>query len=197
MQYNTQRTQLIIPEYGRHVQSMVNQCLEIQDKEKRNNQAKAIIEVMGVLNPHLRDVPDFQHKLWDHLHIMSNYQLEVDSPFPQPIKEELTKKPDRMPYPKANSQYKYYGDNIKKMIQQALTWEEGEKKEALIYVIANHMKKCYLNWNKDTVEDQVIFNHLKELSNGKIDLTNQQETLSASEKLLSLPTKKNKKKNKR
>lgn len=156
----------------------------IDDKEERNKAAKYIIDVMGTLNPHLRDVPDFQHKLWDQLFIMSDFKLDVDSPYPIPSREVLNQKPERLAYPQNFPKYRFYGNNIKYMIDVANKWEEGELKNALIIVIANHMKKCYLSWNKDTVEDSAIFNHLYELSNGKIDLRKSEEELSTSYDLI-------------
>jgi len=184
LEYNSEREHLIIPEYGRHVQKLVNHCVKLETKEERNKMANAIIEVMGNLQPHLRDVPDFKHKLWDQLFIMSDFNLDADSPYPTPSKEELTAKPEKLGYPKSASKYKFYGNNIQTMIDTALTWEEGELKEALVYTIANHMKKCYLNWNKDTVDDAVIFKHLTELSQGKLNLSTTDETLSESKNLL-------------
>lgn len=182
MEYNTARKALIIPEYGRHIQQMVDHCLMIEDEEKRNEFAEIIVEVLGELNPHLRDVPDFQHKLWDQLFIMSKFKLDVRSPYPIPTQEEVSRKPNRVPYPKGEYKYKYYGKNIRSMIKVALEWE-GDKQEGLIMVIANHMKKCYLLWNKDTVEDHTIFDHLFELSDGKIDLRNSDEVLMSSDKV--------------
>ena len=184
MEYNTSLSKLIIPEYGRHIQKLVNHCVSLDTKEERNTMAKAIIDVMGNLQPHLRDVPDFKHKLWDQLHIMSDFKLDADSPYEKPSKEELQEKPDRLKYPKSASKYRFYGNNIQIMIDTALTWEEGEMKEALVYTIANHMKKCFLSWNKDTVEDAIIFDHLFELSNGKFDLRNSDEVLSEAKELL-------------
>ena len=184
LEYNSERSKLIIPEYGRHIQKLVNHCVSLDTKEERNTMAKAIIDVMGNLQPHLRDVPDFKHKLWDQLHIMSDFKLDADSPYEKPSKEELQEKPDRLKYPKSASKYRFYGNNIQIMIDTALTWEEGEMKEALIYTIANHMKKCFLSWNKDTVEDAIIFDHLFELSNGKFDLRNSDEVLSEAKELL-------------
>ena len=139
---------------------------------------------MGNLQPHLRDVPDFKHKLWDQLYIMSDFKLDAESPYERPSKEELQEKPQPLAYPKSANKYRFYGNNIQIMIDTALTWDEGEMKEALVYSIANHMKKCFLNWNKDTVEDDVIFSHLYELSIGKIDIRNSEEVLSESKKLL-------------
>ena len=184
MEYNTLRTQLIIPEYGRHIQEMVNHCKTITDETERNGFAEIIIEVMGELNPHLRDVPDFQHKLWDQLFIMAEFDLDVKSPYPIPTKKDtVNSKPNKVNYPQSIYKYRYYGNNIRKMIDVAVTWEEGEKSEGLYFAIANHMKKCYLLWNKDTVDDQVIFNHLFELSNGKIDLRKVEDHLVSPERL--------------
>ncbi len=184
LEYNSERSLLIIPEYGRHVQQLVNHCKALETKEERNTMAKAIVDVMGNLQPHLRDVPDFKHKLWDQLFIMSGFELDADAPYDKPSKEELQEKPAALPYPKSASKYRFYGNNIQTMIDVALTWEEGEKREALVFTIANHMKKCYLNWNKDTVDDTVIFKHLFELSAGKIDLRESEELLSESKNLL-------------
>ena len=184
LEYNSEREKLIIPEYGRHIQKLVYHCLNIENVDERNKMAKAIVDVMGNLQPHLRDVPDFKHKLWDQLFIMSDFKLEVDSPFEKPEKEVLQAKPGPLEYPKLASKYRFYGNNSQTMIDTSLTWDEGEARDALYYTIANHMKKCYLNWNKDTVEDQVIFTHLNELSNGKINLLNSGEKLSEVKNLL-------------
>ena len=184
LEYNSEREHLIIPEYGRHIQKLLNYCVAIEDVVERNKMANAIVDVMGNLQPHLRDVPDFKHKLWDQLFIMSDYKLEVDSPYPKPEIEILSAKPESLPYPKTASKYRFYGNNIQIMIDTALSWEEGELKDALIFSIANHMKKCYLNWNKDTVEDVVIFKHLEELSGGKIKLSAEKEELSDPKNLL-------------
>lgn len=177
LEYNSERKYLIIPEYGRHLQKLIDQATEIPDREERNKAAKYIIQVMGGLNPHLRDVPDFQHKLWDQIFIMSDFRLDVDSPFPIPSREVLQLKPDPLKYPQNFPKYRFYGNNIKYMIDVANQWEEGEMKSALVKVIANHMKKSYLSWNKDTVKDEVIFEHLYELSDGKINLMQSSEEL--------------------
>ncbi len=184
LEYNTERTKLIIPEYGRHFQKMVDYCVSIEDPEERNRVAQSIISVMGNLQPHLRDVPDFQHKLWDQLFIMSDFKLDVDSPFPITTKEMLQQRPDPLEYPQNHPKYRFYGNNIKRMIDVAVKWEKGAKRDGLEYAIANHMKKCYLNWNKDTVDDQVIFDHLYELSDGEIDLASDGENLTESGQFL-------------
>ena len=167
----------MIPEYGRHLQKLINQAVVVSDRDQRNKMARYIIQVMGNLNPHLRDVPDFQHKLWDQLFIMSDFKLEVDSPYPILSREVLQMKPDRLEYPQNFPKYRFYGNNIKYMIDVDNKWEEGDMKSVLIKVIANHMKKSYLSWNKDTVKDDVIFEHLYELSNGKINLLESAEEL--------------------
>jgi hypothetical protein len=184
LQYNSERTPLIIPEYGRHLHIMVNQMLETEDREERNKKAKAIIGVMGNLNPHLRDVPDFQHKLWDQLFIMSDFNLDVDSPFEKPIRELLEERPQPLTYPQNFPKYRFYGNNIKSMIDVARKWEEGEMKDALVFNIANHMKKCFLSWNKDTVDDQVIFNHLTELSENTLSVNPTHLPLTSSDEFL-------------
>lgn len=182
--YNSDRPKLIIPEYGRHIQKMVDHALTKTDKEERNKVANSIIAVMGNLNPHLRDVPDFQHKLWDQLYIISDFKLDVDSPFGKPVKEELLEKATPLEYPQNFPKYRFYGNNIKRMIDVANSWEDGDMKEGLVMTIATHMKKCFLNWNKDSVDDHVIYNHLFELSEGKIDLRNKEEKLVDSLTLL-------------
>lgn len=175
IEYNTERSQLIIPEYGRHFQKMVDHAVSIADREERNKVAQSIISVMGNLQPHLRDVPEFQHKLWDQLFIMSDFKLEVDSPFPITTKEMLQERPEPLEYPQDFPKYRYYGNNIKRMVDVAISWEKGDKRDGLEYAIANHMKKCYLNWNKDTVDDSAIFKHLLDLSDGQIDLASGDE----------------------
>ena len=189
LEYNTERDHLIIPEYGRHLQKMINHAMVQESKESRNRLAKAIISVMGNMQPHLRDVPDFQHKLWDQLFIMSDFKLDADSPFEKPSKEILNTSPDPLPYPQNYPKYRFYGNNIKTMIDAASSWEEGEMKNALIFTIANHMKKSFLSWNKDTVEDAVIFDHLFELSNGRIDIRNSEKQLTESSQLLKMQRK--------
>ena len=184
LEYNTEREELIIPEYGRHIQKMINYASSRESKEERNKLANSIISVMGNLQPHLRDVSDFQHKLWDQLFIMSNFKLDADSPFEKPSKEILNAKPEPLSYPQNFPKYRFYGNNIKIMIDEAVKWDDGEMKEALVLTIANHMKKCFLNWNKDSVKDQVIFDHLYELSDSKIDIRDSKEELLDSALLL-------------
>ncbi len=184
LEYNTERERLIIPEYGRHLQKMVNQLRAIEDREEQNKVAKSIIAVMGNLQPHLRDVPDFQHKLWDQLFIVAEFDLDVDSPYETPSKEKLEERPEPLEYPQNFPKYRFYGNNIKRMIDQAIQWEKGDKRDALEFAIANHMKKCFLNWNKDTVDDDVIFKHLFELSEGQINMAKKEEDLRDANRLV-------------
>jgi hypothetical protein len=141
------------------------------------------------MNPHLRDVPDFQHKLWDQLFIISDFKLDVESPFPKPTREMLEERPEMLEYPQNFPKYRFYGNNINRMINEVKDWEEGPLKEGLVLTIANHMKKSYLNWNRDAVDDDVIFGHLFELSGGKINLKNADEDLSDSSNLIRGPKK--------
>ena len=171
MEYNTNRTKLLMPEYGRNIQQMVEYCKSLPSKEERNEVAKTIVEFMGQRNPHLRDEENYKHKLWDHLYILADYNLDVDAPYPFPTREELAQKPNRMDYPSFENEYKFYGKSILQLIDRAIELEEGEEKEALIQVIANNMKKSYNVYNKEHVQDEVIFRHLKELSQDKLDLT--------------------------
>jgi len=171
MEYNTQKTQLHLPEYGRIIQQLVERCKELTSKEERNEMAMAIIDFMGQRNPQLRDEENYKHKLWDHLFILAEYDLDVDSPYPFPTREELAEKPKRMEYPKLQGDFKFYGKSILQLIEKAIELEQGDEKEALIEVIANNMKKSYNVYNKEHVTDDVIFRHLKELSENRLDLT--------------------------
>ncbi len=172
MEYNTQRTQLNMPEYGRMIQQLVERCKELSTKEERNEMAMAIIDFMGQRNPQLRDEDNYKHKLWDHLYILANHDLDIDPVYPFPTKEELEEKPKRMEYPKLQGDFKFYGKSILQLIEKAIELEPGDEKEALIEVIANNMKKSYNVYNKEHVTDDVIFRHLKELSANRLDLTN-------------------------
>lgn len=171
MEYNTNRLKLQLPEYGRIIQQLVERCKELPTKEERNEMAVAIVDFMGQRNPQLRDEENYKHKLWDHLFILSNYDLDVDSPFPFPTLEELSEKPKKMEYPALQGEYKFYGKSILQLIEKAIELEAGEEKEALIQVIANNMKKSYNVYNKEHVQDEVIFKHLRDLSENHLDLT--------------------------
>ena len=168
--YNTRRKRLILPEYGRNIQTMVDHLATIQDREERNRAARTIISVMGNLYPHLRDIPDFRHKLWDHLAIMSNFTLDIDSPYPLPSKEKLQEKPKKVPYSNHRIKYRHYGLLTEKLVEKIKEMKNPEQKRALTVLTATHMKKSFLTWNKDSVDDEVIWGHLSELSDGKLDV---------------------------
>ncbi|MES2133285.1 MAG: DUF4290 domain-containing protein [Bacteroidota bacterium] len=168
MEYNTQLPHLQIPEYGRNIQVMIDHCITIEDRDERNKCAKAIIQIMGQLNPHLRDIADFTHKLWDHLFVISKFKLDVDSPYPRPNAETFTTKPKVVPYPATKIRYKHYGKTIERIIDVAKTYDEGAEKQELTRLIANHLKKSYVNWNKDSVTDDVIFKQFKEMTNNEL-----------------------------
>ena len=171
MEYNTKRDPLTIPEYGRHVQKMINHAISITDKEERQKCVEAIIAFMGQMNPHLRDVKEFTHKLWDHLHIMSDFKLEVEAPYPKPEAEKLLEKPDPMAYPGNKIKFSYYGNTIQSMIATAMEME-GAEKEIMSGMIANQMKKSYILFNESSVDNNMIRLHLKQLSNGNLTLAN-------------------------
>lgn len=160
-----------MPEYGRIIQQLVERCKELPTKEERSEMAMAIIDFMGQRNPQLRDEENYKHKLWDHLFILADYDLDVESPYPFPTPEQLAEKPKRMEYPKLQGEFKFYGKSILQLIEKAIELETGDEKEALIEVIANNMKKSYNVYNKEHVTDDVIFRHLKELSENRLDLT--------------------------
>jgi hypothetical protein len=168
MEYNTSKPGLFLPEYGRHIQNMIETACDIRDREERNKVAKAIIVVMGQLNPHLRDITDYTHKLWDHLFIISNFKLDVDSPYPKPSPETFTTKPDRVKYPHHNIKFKHYGKIVEAFVEKAMSIEEGDEKVAFTEDVANLMKKSYINWNKDVVNDEIILDHMALLSDGKL-----------------------------
>ena len=168
--YNTTRSELILAEYGRNVQNMVKYIITLPTKEERNKYAQAVIDLMGFLNPHLRDVADFKHKLWDHLHIISNYQIDVDSPYPKPTPEAKEVKPDHIGYPQQRIKFKHYGKTVEKLIATAIEEQNPERKQEMVQGIANFMKMAYVQWNKDNVADEVIIKNLKELSEGQLVL---------------------------
>ncbi len=170
MEYNTQLPHLQIPEYGRNIQVMIEHAVTIEDRDERNKCAKAIIQIMGQLNPHLRDISDYTHKLWDHLFLISKFKLDVDSPYPKPNAETFTTKPKTVPYPATKIRYKHYGKTIERIIDVAKTYQEGDEKKELTRLIANHLKKSYVNWNKDSVTDDVIFKQFKEMTNNELHI---------------------------
>ncbi|MBS1592303.1 MAG: DUF4290 domain-containing protein [Bacteroidetes bacterium] len=172
MEYNTTRSYLSMREYGRHIQGMVDYVLTIEDRTKRNEQAKAVIELMGFLNPHLRNVEDFRHMLWDHLFFISDFKLEVDSPYPIPQKETYKAKPDALPYPKRKPRYSHLGKNLELVIDKALKEEDAEKKAGFAHAIAYYMKLSYSNWHKELVHDDAIRSELDNITGGELEFSN-------------------------
>lgn len=184
MEYNSQRPRLIISEYGRHVQRMVDHACATEDREERNQLAKQIIAVMGQLNPHLRDMSDFRHKLWDHLFIMSDFKLDVDSPYPIPTRESLNVKPEKLNYPSNHIQFRHYGKVVERMIDTAKNMEDGPLKDSMVSAIAHHLKKSYLAWNRDSVHDETIFKDLNKLSGGALSMPEGAQLGAATEVLV-------------
>ncbi|MDN3547045.1 DUF4290 domain-containing protein [Mucilaginibacter aquaedulcis] len=168
--YNSTRNKLILSEYGRNVQNMVKYIVALPTKEERNRYAQVVIDLMGFLNPHLRDVADFKHKLWDHLHIISDYQIDVDSPYPKPSPEAIHIKPQPLRYPNQRIKYKHYGKTIELMIEKAKAIEDPDRKRHMVQAIANFMKMAYVQWNKDSVSDESILADLFALSGGTLKL---------------------------
>ena len=171
MQYNPQQKTTPLPEYGRSIHNMVDPALTIQDPAERQRCANTIINIMGGMFPHLRDVPDFKHKLWDHLAIMSDFKLEINYPYELIKKDNLSTKPDVINYPATRIRYRHYGRLVEKLIKEASAMPEGEEQQNLVALICNHMRKDYIAWNKDTVDDQKIAQDLHELSKGQLTMT--------------------------
>jgi hypothetical protein len=169
--YNTQRKRMALPEYGRNVQKMVDHIKSIKDRDERNRAAKTIISIMGNLNPHLRDIGDFKHKLWDHLAIIADFELDIDSPYTVPEELKRIEKPNQIPYMQGEIRFLHYGRIIAMMIEAATELEDGEEKEYLTTLIVNQMKKSYVTWNRSQVADEVIINDMKVLSKGKLKMT--------------------------
>ena len=168
LDYNTQREKLNMPEYGRHVQKMVEYVASLPDKEKRNEQIQSVIQVMGTLNPQLRDINDFKHKLWDHVQVISDFKIDIDSPYPTPTRESLSTAPSPIPLQKTPVKAAHYGRNIQNMIEVIAQREDDETKTYMIKTLASYMKQQYLIWNKDSVSEETIFNDIYKLSDGRI-----------------------------
>jgi hypothetical protein len=168
--YNSTRNKLILSEYGRNVQNMVKYIVALPTKEERNRYAQVVIDLMGFLNPHLRDVADFKHKLWDHLHIISDFKIDVDSPYPKPAPDAIHLKPEPLKYPHQRIRSKHYGKTIELMIEKAKSIEEPERRQHMVQAIANFMKMAYVQWNKDSVADEIILADLRSMSAGELKL---------------------------
>jgi hypothetical protein len=179
MEYNTEREQLIIPEYGRHVQKMINHATTLSNKIEQQKCVDAIIAFMGQMNPHLRDVKEFTHKLWDHLHIMSDFKLEIESPYTKPEIAKLEERPEKMTYPGNKIRFSYYGNTIETMIVTAINMEE-DKKEIMTGMIANQMKKSYILFNASSVDNNMIRLHLKQMSENQLNLADDFEFIRSA-----------------
>src|SRR4051812_9116937 len=172
MEYNTTRNHLIMREYGRHIQKMIEYLLTLEDPEQRQKNAQVVIELMGFLNPHLKNVEDFRHKLWDHLFLVSDFKLNVKSPYPIPTRETLKSKPDPLPYPKRHPRFSHLGKNLEVIIQKALKEENPEKRLGFANAIAYYMKLAYNNWHKELVHDDAIQSELTNITEGQLEFTN-------------------------
>jgi hypothetical protein len=197
MKYNTSRGKLLLPEYGRNVQNMIHHAMEIENREERNRAAQAIIEVMGQLNPHLRDVDDFRHKLWTHLFIMSDFQLDVDAPYEIPKKEMLDEKPDEMEYPKSKIRYGHYGQYTQKILETAKNIDSEEEKEYMTRQMGNFMKRQFLSHNNSAVENSVIAEQLNELSLGVLAIDNPDDLVATKQMLKTITPQKSTNNNRR
>lgn len=195
MEYNSQRETITLPEYGRNLHKMVEKVVNTADREKRTRYAHQLIEVMAQLHNTAKDSPEMRHKLWDHLHIMAGFQLDVDSPFPPPSQEVLHTLPKPLAYPKGNLKYNFYGRNIQDLINKVAGLEDGQEKEVLVRNIANQMKKSYLLWNRDSVEDSLIAQHLWDMSHHRLRWSENFQ-LTPTHEILGLQQQPNKKKSK-
>jgi hypothetical protein len=195
MDYNSKRKKLALPEYGRNIQNMVDYLSTIEDRETRNKQARAVIDVMGNLNPQLRDVAEYKHKLWDHIAIMADFKLDIDYPYEPPSPEILTEKPNRVPYNQHPIRYRHYGRTLELMIKRSVEMED-EEKDIMVELLANFMKKSYLNWNKDAVEDDKILMDLEDMSRGKLNVK-RELVLTDTKSILGKPLKPKPKKKKK
>src|ERR1044072_6038392 len=172
MEYNTTRSDMSMREYGRHIQKMVEYLLTLEDREERQQQAQVVIELMGFLNPHLRNVEDFRHKLWEHLFYISDFKLDVDSPYPIPQRETYKQKPDPLPYPKRHPKFSHLGKNLEVIIDKALKEEDPDKKAGFANAIAYYMKLAYSNWHKELVHDDAIRSELNNITGGELEFSN-------------------------
>jgi len=187
--YNTQREKLRVPEYGRNIQNMVNHVVSIENREERNKAAQTIISIMQNMIPQSKDFEEFKHKLWDHLALLSDFKIDVDAPYELPSREKLAEKPKPIPYNSNPIRFKHYGRNNELMAQEAAKMEEGEEKDRLIELIANHMKRSYLTWNRNQVTDEQILEDLQKLAGQKLEIK-KDLILTETRNLLTRPKKK-------
>ena len=170
LEYNTERNDVILKEYGRNIQKLVAHVKTIEDKDKRTQSAQTLTDLMRQINTALKDNPEYDQKVWDDLHIISGHDLEVDAPFPMPEKELLGKKPQRVPYKKGDPKYRHYGRNIETMISRAIEMEDPESKEAAVIHIGRLMNSFYASFNKDNLEEEVILKQIKQMSDNQLDV---------------------------
>ena len=170
MEYNSTREILVMPEYGRNIQKMIEHVMTIEDREKRSKMAQTVVDIMAQMHPKVKESGDYKQKLWDQLVIVSGYRLDVDSPYPYPERDVLKTKPQKLTYKGIPIKYKHYGRNIQKIIDEAVKFEEGPEKDALVKLIANHLKKSYLNWNRESVNDDLILKQLGLLSEDRLQV---------------------------
>jgi Domain of unknown function (DUF4290) len=168
MEYNTERPALLITEYGRNIQKMLDYTMALESRDERTKVAHSIVSAMAILNPQIKDYTDFKHKLWDHLFIMSDYKLDCDAPYPMPSPDAINPKPEKIPYPSYNIKYKHYGKTILNVIEEAKKLDNEQTRDGLAVLIANFMKQSYMNYNRDNVNDEVIFEQLKRISDGHL-----------------------------
>ncbi len=159
-----------LPEYGRTIQQMVDYCCTIEDREERTKAAYSVIAIMGNMNPHLRDVADFKHKLWDHLAIMSDFKMDIEWPYPLPDMALLSEKPEKLPYSDNSFKFRHYGKFIEEILKKLNEIEEPEKRNALLEMMANHMKRSYMVWKKENISDDIIFKELAIITRGKAEV---------------------------
>jgi hypothetical protein len=192
MEYNTARDKMAIPEYGRNIQKMVQHVVQIEDRKERTAAAKRVVEIMANMHPQVREVSDYMHKLWDHLYFISDFKLDVDSPYPPPEKEAIRRRPEKLHYSENHIRFKHYGKHLENMIKYVSGLEDGPEKKELTLMIANQMKRAYLNWNRDSVSDKMILSQLEELSNGKLKLDDDVQLIPTNEVLAGSRNKKKK-----
>lgn len=181
MEYNTEREKIVISEYGRNIQVMIRHLMDIEDRKQRTEAAYFIVNVMAQMNPQVKESNDYMHKLWDHLHIIAKYELDVDGPYPKPTPEMQKKKPEHVGYQKNNIRYGHYGQYIYDVVKKVKEMEDGPKKQAILINIANQMKRDYLNWNRDTVNDLLILDDLYKISSEEIALPMETKLIPTSE----------------
>lgn len=187
MDYNTQRKKLVLPEYGRTIQLMVDYCLSLEDREERTKAANTVIAIMGNMNPHLRDVADFKHKLWDHLAIMSDFKLDIEWPYPLPDLSVLHEKPEKLPYSENKFRFVHYGKFTEQIINKINDIEDADERQALIETMANHMKRSYMVWKKEPIPDEIIFKELVMLTRGEVEIPENLKLGDFKDALVTIP----------